>query len=353
MGLAVQRPGQCRQLGPHPAPLPSRPSPRESTPTARADVPTYDVADPPLPGQVAIRLAWRDLPRYVAMFFRRCVAVAECVTRPGRARAARAAVFRLVSTVGAFVGEAGVDARTVEVYPLTQLRSVQALIASCHARRRAPQSRSTPADQHLLPTSTIPTDGNVENRVSLNSGPPSGGWGAPPTLPRLINQCRLRRFHQLPVSAARVATESGGAEQLGDSDWAQSTGAQSVHDLGEGRCGERGGVAAGDVQDWTYQVMAQEMVLEGKIESPSNPATPAVGDQRTYLYIEVGKNTGRATRPSGLTPGLSVGVQLKAARPFTAPTTPPHCGRLIEMGLSRQPWNCPPARHPPTSTRSS
>ena len=68
-----------------------------------------------------------------------------------------------------------------------------------------------------------------------------------------------------------------------------------------------------DTNPWTYQVMAQEMVREGKIESPSNPATPAVGDQRTYLYIEVGKNTGRATRPSGLTPGLSVGVQLKGS----------------------------------------
>jgi len=68
-----------------------------------------------------------------------------------------------------------------------------------------------------------------------------------------------------------------------------------------------------DTNPWTYPVMAQEMIREGKVEHPSNPATPAVGDQRTYLYVEVAKTTGRATHPSGLAPGLTVGVQLKGS----------------------------------------
>ena len=37
--------------------------------------------------------------------------------------------------------------------------------------------------------------------------------------------------------------------------------------------------------------MAQEMIREGKIESPSDPATPAVGDQRNYLYVAVDHDT--------------------------------------------------------------
>jgi hypothetical protein len=67
-----------------------------------------------------------------------------------------------------------------------------------------------------------------------------------------------------------------------------------------------------DTNPWTYPVMAQEMIREGKIENPSNPATPGVGDQRTYLYLELGKTTGPAAHP-GLAPGLAVGVQLKGS----------------------------------------
>ena len=54
-----------------------------------------------------------------------------------------------------------------------------------------------------------------------------------------------------------------------------------------------------DIHPWTYRVMAQEMVREHKIESPSDPSTPAVGDQRTYLYIAVDHDTTPAARPAG------------------------------------------------------
>lgn len=66
-----------------------------------------------------------------------------------------------------------------------------------------------------------------------------------------------------------------------------------------------------DRDPWTYPVMAQEMIREGKIESPSNPATPAVGDQRTYLFVEIKKETG-APAGAGSAPGVSVGVRLKS-----------------------------------------
>jgi hypothetical protein len=67
-----------------------------------------------------------------------------------------------------------------------------------------------------------------------------------------------------------------------------------------------------DRNPWTYPVMAQEMIREAKIENPSNPATPAVGDQRAYLFIEIDKETG-APAGTGSAPGVSVGVRLKSA----------------------------------------
>jgi hypothetical protein len=67
-----------------------------------------------------------------------------------------------------------------------------------------------------------------------------------------------------------------------------------------------------DRNTWTYPVMAQEMIREGKVENPSNPATPAMGDQRNYLFIEIKKQTG-APAGAGSAPGVSVGVRLKSA----------------------------------------
>jgi hypothetical protein len=53
------------------------------------------------------------------------------------------------------------------------------------------------------------------------------------------------------------------------------------------------------------------MIREGKIESPSDPATPEVGDQRTYLFVEYVKKTGAPTGSSGSVPGVALGVRLK------------------------------------------
>jgi hypothetical protein len=65
-----------------------------------------------------------------------------------------------------------------------------------------------------------------------------------------------------------------------------------------------------DANPWTYPVTAKEMLREGKVEAPSDPATPAMGDQRGYLFLEVDKDTGAAALP-GTAPGLAVGVRLR------------------------------------------
>lgn len=66
-----------------------------------------------------------------------------------------------------------------------------------------------------------------------------------------------------------------------------------------------------DREPWTYRIAAQEMVREGKIEKPSDPATREVGDQRTYLFVEFAKTTGAPTG-WGSVPGVALGVRLKA-----------------------------------------
>jgi hypothetical protein len=65
-----------------------------------------------------------------------------------------------------------------------------------------------------------------------------------------------------------------------------------------------------DQHPWTYRVMADEMIREGGVEHPSDPATAAMGDQRTYLYVEYDKSTGPRRWP-GSGPGVAVLVRLR------------------------------------------
>ena len=64
-----------------------------------------------------------------------------------------------------------------------------------------------------------------------------------------------------------------------------------------------------DIRPWNYQVMAREMLREHKIESPSDPASLAVGDQRSYLYVAVTHDTDPTASAGGM--GLAVDVRLK------------------------------------------
>ena len=60
-----------------------------------------------------------------------------------------------------------------------------------------------------------------------------------------------------------------------------------------------------DAEPWTYQVMAKEMLREGRLEAAPDPATPEVSDQRNYLYLEL--DTTRAQAGVGTTLAARVG----------------------------------------------
>jgi hypothetical protein len=64
-----------------------------------------------------------------------------------------------------------------------------------------------------------------------------------------------------------------------------------------------------DANPWTYRVMAQEMLREGQVEVPSDPATAAMGDQRTYLFVELKKQTNGANDNNSWI-GVSLGVRV-------------------------------------------
>jgi hypothetical protein len=62
-----------------------------------------------------------------------------------------------------------------------------------------------------------------------------------------------------------------------------------------------------DANPWSYQVMAKEMVREGKVEATPSPATPEMSDQRDYLFAEAKKTT---TYPQPPATGTWVGTAL-------------------------------------------
>lgn len=72
-----------------------------------------------------------------------------------------------------------------------------------------------------------------------------------------------------------------------------------------------------EAEPWTWSVMTAEMQREGRIEPRSNPATAELGDPRSYLYLEVDKDTLLpGTPPVGPWVGLSVVVKLTDGRTF-------------------------------------
>jgi hypothetical protein len=63
-----------------------------------------------------------------------------------------------------------------------------------------------------------------------------------------------------------------------------------------------------DANPWTYRVMAEEMIREGKVEASPSPATPEMSDQRDYLFAELDKDT---TYPVPAPPGAWAGTALQ------------------------------------------
>ncbi|MDA0138492.1 endonuclease/exonuclease/phosphatase family protein [Solirubrobacter deserti] len=87
--------------------------------------------------------------------------------------------------------------------------------------------------------------------------------------------------------------------------------------------------AAMDAEPWTYQVMAKEMLREGRLEATSNPATVEVSDQRNYLWLELEKTGAPVTlaakvdgvwyRADHLQPGWSIERDGSAATTIELP----------------------------------
>ena len=75
---------------------------------------------------------------------------------------------------------------------------------------------------------------------------------------------------------------------------------------------ERAREAVMDANPWTYAVTAEEIAREGELEPVASPDTPAVSDQRNYLFAEVDKDTAYATPPaSGTWAGTALAVRLR------------------------------------------
>jgi hypothetical protein len=69
-----------------------------------------------------------------------------------------------------------------------------------------------------------------------------------------------------------------------------------------------------DANPWTYQVTAEEMAREGKLEPVASPDTPLVSDQRDYLFAEFDKDTSYATAPArGSWVGTALAVRLRGS----------------------------------------
>jgi hypothetical protein len=66
-----------------------------------------------------------------------------------------------------------------------------------------------------------------------------------------------------------------------------------------------------DANPWSYQVMAKEMLREGKVEAVPSPATPEMSDQRDYLFAELKKATSYPAAPAE---GTWVGTVLEVQR---------------------------------------
>jgi hypothetical protein len=88
-----------------------------------------------------------------------------------------------------------------------------------------------------------------------------------------------------------------------------STGYRFIPDASQALPAGRAREAVMDANPWTYQVMAKEMIREGKVEPVASPDTPEMSDQRNYLFAEVDKNTAYASPPPA---GSWAGTALQA-----------------------------------------
>jgi hypothetical protein len=97
-------------------------------------------------------------------------------------------------------------------------------------------------------------------------------------------------------------------------DPSKSTGYRFFLDSSQALPDGRAREAIMDANPWTYQIMAKEMVREGKVEQPASTATPEMSDQRDYLFAELAKTTTYPVAPApGTWVGTALAVRLKGA----------------------------------------
>jgi hypothetical protein len=106
-----------------------------------------------------------------------------------------------------------------------------------------------------------------------------------------------------------TATINNNMLQVEDPD--ASTGYRFIADPSQTLPARRAREALMDANPWTYQVMAEEIIREGKVEPVASPATPEVSDQRNYLWAEVDKDTAYPAPPaSGTWVGTALQIKL-------------------------------------------
>lgn len=187
-------------------------------------------------------------------------------------------------------------------------------------------------------TSTDPTSGNTTIEYTVIWSNEDGGTNTPALMARwgrstdiewiyrvtldpqnnIVSEFYQAPNHEtLPFTGAKegnhpllqTATSNNNLTQVTDP--ALSSGYRFIMDPTQTLPDNRAREVVMDENRWSYQIMAKEMVREGKIEANPKPSTPEVSDQRNYLYIEIDKDTTYATPPtSGNWVGTAVAVKL-------------------------------------------
>jgi hypothetical protein len=98
-------------------------------------------------------------------------------------------------------------------------------------------------------------------------------------------------------------------------DPALTSGYRFFLDTGESLPAGRAREVEMDLHPWSYQVMAEEMAREGKVEPAASPDTPEMSDQRDYLFAEIKKATSYpgGAPASGAWVGTAVQVKLNGS----------------------------------------
>jgi hypothetical protein len=135
---------------------------------------------------------------------------------------------------------------------------------------------------------------------------------------RIADEYQAADHATLPFDGLRegdhplLETATGNNNTAAVTDRGRTTGYRFFLDTSWGLPPGRAREAAMDAHPWTYRVMAQEMIREHKVEPVASPDTPAMSDQRDYLYLEVKKATRYDAPPvPGSWAGVALAVQLK------------------------------------------